>query len=161
MTTSNAPEDTELRNKIRKMVEGISVGYHGEDGIDYIMNLITLHTKEAIKKQQPQFVLHHKSSKVQKLDEKHISITTGGISFGKTRPSFERAVIEYDRQNSMIRFHEPNHEEYGISYKVGINPNSGVFGFRARPFEGFLPHGYYYKVSNNTYQLTNPTEREA
>ena len=44
---SNTPEDTELRRKISKMIEGISAGYHGEDGIDYIMNLITLHTQEA------------------------------------------------------------------------------------------------------------------
>jgi len=45
MTT---PEDTELRRKISKMIEGISAGYHGEDGIDYIMSLITLHTQKAV-----------------------------------------------------------------------------------------------------------------
>ena len=43
---SNTPEDTELRRKISKMIEGISAGYHGEDGIDYIMSLITLHTEK-------------------------------------------------------------------------------------------------------------------
>ena len=38
-------QDEELRKKISKMCEGIAAGYHGEDGIDYIMQLITADRK--------------------------------------------------------------------------------------------------------------------
>ena len=39
-------EDDELRRKISKMCEGIAAGYHGEDGIDYIMQLIKIRDKK-------------------------------------------------------------------------------------------------------------------
>ena len=42
---SNSPEDKALRKDISKMIKGISTGYHSEDGVDYIMHLITLHTQ--------------------------------------------------------------------------------------------------------------------
>lgn len=38
--------DDELRRKISKMCEGIAAGYHGEDGIDYIMQLILADRKK-------------------------------------------------------------------------------------------------------------------
>lgn len=38
-------QDEKLREKISKTCEGIATGYHGEDGIDYIMQLITADRK--------------------------------------------------------------------------------------------------------------------
>lgn len=99
------------------------------------------------------FVIYKKQRRVRALDDKHISITSSGISFGKTKPPYTRVVIEYDLESSRIRFHEPEDAEYGFSYKIGKNPATGSYGLRAAPFVGTLPTGYYKKVSNNTYQL--------
>ena len=99
------------------------------------------------------FETHVKPSRVQSLDENYISLTNNGISFGKNKPPYERVVIKFDKSNSAIRFHEPSASEYGISYKVGVNPATGVYGFRARPFSGILPIGYYKKIADNTYKL--------
>ena len=44
--TNKPSGDDELRGKISKMCEGIAAGYHGEDGIDHIMQLIQADRKK-------------------------------------------------------------------------------------------------------------------
>lgn len=128
------------------------------DGLAPIIEQLILSERSEADRLGENFIVHTKNNRVQKLDNSHISITNSGISFGKTKPPYTRAVIEYNRQNNCIRFHEPSNDEYGISYKIGINPRSGVYYFRCRPFNGILPHGYYKKISDHTYQLHEFTE---
>lgn len=134
--------------------------------VTYVKNQLSLKDIEHAKALQLakieafNFETHTKDNRVQKLDENHISITSGGISFGKTKPLHKRVVIEYDTNSKAIRFHEAGIGEYGISYKIGVNRVSGVYGFRARPFEGILPTGYYRKVSDNTYRLSELTKQK-
>lgn len=164
--------DSDTSEKIRDVISFVhsrtlSIGVYSPGDIsvtnmyeEAASDLAEIIQQEISKAKELNFITYIKNNRVQALDADHISITDSGISFGKTNPLFERVVIEYDKEEKAIRFRKPSDGEYGISYKVGVNPASGVYGFRARSFIGILPNGYYRKISDHTYLYTELTLKE-
>lgn len=167
-TMSKMSKDN-IQNKEPTLEDLLDYLVQWDDPTDYpvnefnaVLELINSHIEAKVNEAKIEkhfnFTKHTKHDRVHAIDDEHLSITNSGISFGKKKPPYERVVIEYDKGTTAIRFHEPLDNEYGISYKIGKNPATSVYGFRARPFKGILPTGYYRKVGRHTYQRMSKLE---